>query len=398
MLIAISIPVVVVSTLAFFQDQETSSGNQFTAGSLDLQVDFICTYNHSPCPQSPVFSNQHLIFNFQNLVPGDNGSALVSLQSLGSDSWLCGGVRTTSASAFNSVLLFTLWHDQNCNQAQDPSETIYQLNQPLTTSSWPLFDSTTTTGPLPQNQTSCLGLIWQLPTSVGNQFQTNSLNFDLSFTANQSRNQSQFTCLAPSPSPSPSDVPPPSPSLSDAPPTGASPTPTPSVAPELYFSEYIEGSSNNKAVEIYNPSSGSVDLSGYQVQVFTNGSITPTNINLTGLLAPHHSYVLCHTSFSNPPQSSVCQQLSGSLNFNGNDAVALKKISGSIIDLIGVIGDNPVSEWGTGLLSTADNTLTRLCSVNSGNPAGFASISVLASEWVGAPNNTFTDLGLRSCP
>ena len=34
----------------------------------------------------------------------------------------------------------------------------------------------------------------------------------------------------------------------------------------LYFSEYAEGSSNNKYVEIYNASSMSVDLSNYQIK------------------------------------------------------------------------------------------------------------------------------------
>ena len=45
---------------------------------------------------------------------------------------------------------------------------------------------------------------------------------------------------------------------------------------ELFFSEYIEGSSNNKAVEIFNGTSAPVDLTaaGYNVQMFFNGNST----------------------------------------------------------------------------------------------------------------------------
>ena len=53
---------------------------------------------------------------------------------------------------------------------------------------------------------------------------------------------------------------------------------------ELFFSEYIEGSSLNKGLEIYNPSMNTIDLSNYSVKIFANGSsnatitILPTNI------------------------------------------------------------------------------------------------------------------------
>src|SRR6185295_16902729 len=45
---------------------------------------------------------------------------------------------------------------------------------------------------------------------------------------------------------------------------------------ELFFSEYIEGSSNNKALEIYNGTAAPIDLaaSGYSVQMFSNGGTT----------------------------------------------------------------------------------------------------------------------------
>ncbi len=41
---------------------------------------------------------------------------------------------------------------------------------------------------------------------------------------------------------------------------------------DLFFSEYVEGYSNNKAVEIYNPTGSAINLSGYSIARFSNGS------------------------------------------------------------------------------------------------------------------------------
>ena len=45
---------------------------------------------------------------------------------------------------------------------------------------------------------------------------------------------------------------------------------------DLFFSEYIEGSSNNKALEIFNGTGAPVNLAtgGYTVQMYFNGSTT----------------------------------------------------------------------------------------------------------------------------
>ena len=55
---------------------------------------------------------------------------------------------------------------------------------------------------------------------------------------------------------------------------------------DLFFSEYIEGSGNNKAIEIYNSSSMAIDLTDYQVHRFNNGGTTdPDTLALPGMLA-----------------------------------------------------------------------------------------------------------------
>lgn len=165
---------------------------------------------------------------------------------------------------------------------------------------------------------------------------------------------------------------------------------------ELYFSEYIEGSSNNKALEIYNGTGAPVDLAiaGYSVQMFFNGSTSlGLTINLTGSVAAGDVFVLAHGSAVAAILDQADQTNSAGW-FNGDDAVVLRKggVTGTIIDSIGQIGFDPGTEWGTGLTSTADNTLRRKSSVSAGdtNPGDVFDPSV---EWDGFAVDTFGDLG-----
>ena len=41
---------------------------------------------------------------------------------------------------------------------------------------------------------------------------------------------------------------------------------------QLIISEYLEGSSNNKAVELYNTSGAELSLDGYTISLFSNGN------------------------------------------------------------------------------------------------------------------------------
>ena len=41
---------------------------------------------------------------------------------------------------------------------------------------------------------------------------------------------------------------------------------------DLFISEYAEGNSQNKAIEIYNPTSQAIDLNGYRIERYSNGS------------------------------------------------------------------------------------------------------------------------------
>ncbi len=165
------------------------------------------------------------------------------------------------------------------------------------------------------------------------------------------------------------------------------------TATELFFSEYVEGTSNHKALEIYNGTGAAVDLGagGYDVQMFFNGSpAAALTIALTGTVAAGDVFVLAHSS-ADPAILAVADQTNGAGWFNGDDAVVLRK-AGVVIDSIGQAGFDPGSEWGTGLVSTADNTLRRKASVTAGDP-DVTDVFDPSVEWEGFATNTFDGLG-----
>jgi len=162
-------------------------------------------------------------------------------------------------------------------------------------------------------------------------------------------------------------------------------------ATDLFISEYIEGSSNNKAIEIYNGTGSSIDLSLYKISIFANGSSTASsNIALTGTLANGEVYVVANSS-SVQTIKDVADLLSGSLSFNGDDAVVLYKNT-VVIDSIGQVGTDPGSEWGSGLISTADNTIRRKTTIIAGDII-IDNVVDLTVEWEGFASDTFDGLG-----
>jgi predicted extracellular nuclease len=159
---------------------------------------------------------------------------------------------------------------------------------------------------------------------------------------------------------------------------------------ELFFSEYIEGSSNNKALEIYNGTGTAINLAagGYNIQMFFNGSASPgLTINLTGTVADGDVYVIAHSS-ANATILAQADQTNGAGWFNGDDAVVLRKGT-TIIDVIGQIGFDPGTEWGG---VTADNTLRRKNTICAGDPNG-TDVFDPSVEWDAFPTDTFNGLG-----
>ena len=161
-----------------------------------------------------------------------------------------------------------------------------------------------------------------------------------------------------------------------------------------FFSEYIEGTSNNKALEIYNPDSTSFNLTGCSVKMYFNGSVTAgLTIPLTGNIAPSDVFVVAQ-SLSSATILAQADLTNSSGWFNGDDAVEL--VCGtSTKDVIGQIGVDPGTEWGTGLVSTADNTITRKNTVCAGDTNGTNAFDP-STEWDGFAIDTFGGLGSHS--
>ena len=166
-------------TVSFYGDTETSTGNTFTAGSLDLKVDSHSYYNGMECTgeggwQIPDFNPENVFgdpvgfpeagsncdgswqqkdltgvdkfFNFDDIKPGDHGEDTISLHVIDNDAWgrfTLGGVVDSENGCtgpeqiaengecvgdgqgqIGSTLLWTAWLDQGATpgfQCGDPN-------------------------------------------------------------------------------------------------------------------------------------------------------------------------------------------------------------------------------------------------------------------------------------
>lgn len=163
----------------------------------------------------------------------------------------------------------------------------------------------------------------------------------------------------------------------------------------LLFSEYLEGSSYNKALEIYN-SGTAVDFSldNYVIDIYTNGATSARySIELTGMLGASSIFVIGH-SRADQAITSVADMLSGNLSFNGDDAITLS-LNGEVVDRIGQLGVDPGTEWGTGLSSTQDNVLRRDPGILVGETDPLLEFNP-ADTWLGFVGDDFSGLGAHS--
>lgn len=188
---------------------------------------------------------------------------------------------------------------------------------------------------------------------------------------------------------------------------------------ELFFSEYVEGSSNNKAVEIYNPTDAPIDLSSYSIERYSNGSDAVSDeMDLSGTINAGETWIVTNSDTNSTNEFgyimvelyNMADQWApvypSPLYMNGNDAMTLSK-NGTIIDIIGKIGEDPGDAWtddatagftdaNGGAWWTKNHTLVRKASVKSGvktSPILFNP----AAEWDSLSINTWTNLGTHEC-
>jgi hypothetical protein len=126
----------------------------------------------------------------------------------------------------------------------------------------------------------------------------------------------------------------------------------------LIISEYVEGTSTKKAMEVFNCSSNAtLDLSRYGVCLVTNtSSVCSTTVKLTGMLAPGEVYGICNNTSKTLAPANACKLISGVTDFNGNDRLIVFEdinadgnfTAGSdlVMDTFGEVARDPGNIWG----------------------------------------------------
>lgn len=194
---------------------------------------------------------------------------------------------------------------------------------------------------------------------------------------------------------------------------------------DIFFSEYLEGNGNNKALEIYNPTDQAIDLSNYTLKRYANGSANANNnvLQLQGTIEAYDVWVVANGQTDSvqlggggvsPPCSDSLQNMADQLDnsypapcyFNGNDALTIEK-NNNIVDVFGKVTQDPGQAWTNdtsanftdangGTWLTLDHTLVRHADVESGvksNPNEF----IVFAEWDTLPNQTWEGLGKHDC-
>ncbi len=173
------------------------------------------------------------------------------------------------------------------------------------------------------------------------------------------------------------------------------------LATDLFISEYIEGSSNNKYIEIFNGTGATVDLSLYELGIASNGGGTPSYSTMTGSLVNGATIVYQNSGAALTLPAGVTAINSGACSFNGDDAIVLHKVgeaAATFVDVFGRVGSDPGTAWLSTSNSTLDKTLARKSSIISGvtsSPTGTGSgaFTTLETEWTQSNIDIVSGLG-----
>ena len=179
------------------------------------------------------------------------------------------------------------------------------------------------------------------------------------------------------------------------------------TVPMVFISEYIEGSSNNKAIEIYNGTSGSINLDNYRIAYASGGAgwslwhtfpvgTTVANGEVWVIAADAANALILAQADQALAYPSVC-------HYNGDDAVALEFTSDggttwNIIDLFGNPTTDPGTAWAVAGTpdATANHTLVRKyphVTVGTTDWALSAGTDAATSQWIVNAQDDFTFIG-----
>ncbi|WP_455539679.1 CehA/McbA family metallohydrolase [Terrisporobacter sp.] len=168
------------------------------------------------------------------------------------------------------------------------------------------------------------------------------------------------------------------------------------MAKDIIISEYIEGSGQNKAIELYNGTGKEVDLSEYKVELYLNGSATvSTTLNLEGTLSHDKTYIISHKD-ANEVIKSKADITWANMTHTGDDAIVIKK-GDVVVDSFGKAGERPDKAWTSedGSVSTMDMTLIRKSEISSGDTNTTDKFDP-SIEWEAKKKDYTEDLGKHS--
>ena len=165
-----------------------------------------------------------------------------------------------------------------------------------------------------------------------------------------------------------------------------------SVAPAqatIIISEYVDGSGKDQAIELYNYGSIAIDITGWMIDIYLDGSTVVTrSVTLSGTIDPGDLFVIARTN-ADAEILAAADLVDKDVKYNGNDAIVLTDGTNPI-DRVGQVGFDPGTEWGSGDVSTKDNTIQRNIGANP-DPSIFNAFSL--ADWGGWPNGSYGGLG-----
>lgn len=149
-----------------------------------------------------------------------------------------------------------------------------------------------------------------------------------------------------------------------------------SAQADIVISEYVEGSSYNKAVEIANTGDAAVTLTGYQLSKSTNGnSEWGSNLDLKDITLEANSVIVIYNSRAGIELTNKGDIPSSVMSHNGNDPIALR-LNGVVVDIVGNMGGADFAKD----VTLVRSTLTPSATYNEG-------------QWTSLAKDTFSGLG-----